>query len=95
MPRRTVGLYAVHLLSSPHTRSNYPLSAGNTRVVGQKELTRFREELSTAIKDPYTVVLRQKKLPMGLLTEGKEKKLKVRDRPAHGTRLIDQPMAPA
>jgi len=42
---------------------------GNTRVVGQKELTKFREEMEKAVRDPYAVILRQKKLPMSLLTE--------------------------
>ena len=39
---------------------------GNTRVVGQKQLERFREELGNKVKDPFSVVLRQRKLPMGL-----------------------------
>eukprot|EP00299_Pterocystis_sp_00344_P013900 c6855_g1_i2.p1 GENE.c6855_g1_i2~~c6855_g1_i2.p1 ORF type:complete len:680 (+),score=211.38 c6855_g1_i2:126-2042(+) len=50
---------------------------GNTRVIGQKELERFREEVSTAVKDPYVVLLKQKKLPMGLLTDAKTKQTKM------------------
>jgi len=42
---------------------------GNTRVIGQAELDRFREEMSKQVNDPYQVVLRQSKLPMSLLTE--------------------------
>ena len=42
---------------------------GNTRVVGQKQLERFREELGNKVKDPFSVVLRQRKLPMGLLSD--------------------------
>jgi nuclear GTP-binding protein len=42
---------------------------GNTRVVGQKELEHFREEMSNKINDPYTVIMRSKKLPMGLLND--------------------------
>lgn len=42
---------------------------GNTRTVGQKELELFREEMKAKVNDPYTVVLRQNKLPMGLLTD--------------------------
>lgn len=42
---------------------------GNTRVVGQKELANFREEIAAKQHDPYTVLLKQKQLPMGLLTD--------------------------
>ena len=42
---------------------------GNTRVVGQKQLEDFREEMSTHVNDPYTVVMRTKQLPMGLLSD--------------------------
>ena len=42
---------------------------GNTRVVGQKELSNFREEIAAKQHDPYTVLLKQKQLPMGLLTD--------------------------
>ena len=45
---------------------------GNTRVVGATELDRFRQEMSTAVADPYSVVLKRKKLPMGLLQEAAE-----------------------
>ncbi|XP_024527850.1 nuclear/nucleolar GTPase 2 [Selaginella moellendorffii] len=42
---------------------------GNTRVVGQKELETFREEMRTRVSNAYTVILKQKKLPMALLTD--------------------------
>lgn len=42
---------------------------GNTRTVGQKELEAFREQMANKINDPYTVVLRQQKLPMALLND--------------------------
>lgn len=42
---------------------------GNTRVVGQAELDKFREEMSVKAADPYSVILRRKKLPMGLLVD--------------------------
>jgi nuclear GTP-binding protein len=42
---------------------------GNTRVVGQTELDKFREEMSSKVADPYSVVLKRKKLPMGLLQD--------------------------
>ena len=45
---------------------------GNTRVVGATELDRFRQEMSEAVADPYSVVLKRKKLPMGLLQEAAE-----------------------
>eukprot|EP00611_Tribonema_gayanum_P028698 TRINITY_DN745_c2_g1_i1.p1 TRINITY_DN745_c2_g1~~TRINITY_DN745_c2_g1_i1.p1 ORF type:complete len:658 (-),score=211.32 TRINITY_DN745_c2_g1_i1:584-2473(-) len=42
---------------------------GNTRVIGQGELDRFREEMTTRAADPFSVVLKRKKLPMSLLQE--------------------------
>ncbi|MEW5313343.1 MAG: hypothetical protein WDW38_004918 [Sanguina aurantia] len=47
---------------------------GNTRVIGQKQLDQFRTEMSTKVNDAYTVLLREKKLPLQLL-EDPEKKL--------------------
>jgi len=45
---------------------------GNTRVVGATELDRFRQEMTEKVADPYSVVLRRKKLPMGLLQDAAE-----------------------
>mmetsp|Transcript_18368 Transcript_18368/g.32516 ORF Transcript_18368/g.32516 Transcript_18368/m.32516 type:complete len:603 (-) Transcript_18368:85-1893(-) len=42
---------------------------GNTRTIGQKQLEEFRDQMTEKVADPYTVVLNQRKLPMGLLTE--------------------------
>jgi len=42
---------------------------GNTRIIGQKELDRFREEMKVKVHDPYTVILKRKHLPMGLLSD--------------------------
>lgn len=42
---------------------------GNTRVVGQKELGFFREELQSRMSSNYNVILREKKLPMSLLND--------------------------
>jgi nuclear GTP-binding protein len=47
---------------------------GNTRVVGQKELSNFREEIAAKTHDPYTVLLKRKQLPMGLLTDATKMK---------------------
>lgn len=47
---------------------------GNTRVIGQKQLDQFRDEMSTKVNDAYTVLLREKKLPLQLL-EDPDKKL--------------------
>lgn len=33
---------------------------GNTRVIGQKQMEAFREDLAEKVNDPYTVVLKQK-----------------------------------
>ncbi|NWI34628.1 NOG2 protein, partial [Sula dactylatra] len=39
---------------------------GNTRVIKQSSLQKFQEEMDTVMKDPYRVVMKQKKLPMSL-----------------------------
>ena len=45
---------------------------GNTRVVGQAQLDKFRAEMQARRADPYSVLLRQSKLPMSLLTDTKK-----------------------
>lgn len=47
---------------------------GNTRVVGQKELETFRNEIKNVNSDPHSVVLKTRKLPMGLIQESKKMK---------------------
>jgi hypothetical protein len=42
---------------------------GNTRVVGARQLEAFREEMASKVGDGYTVLLRQKKLPLQLLDD--------------------------
>lgn len=42
---------------------------GNTRVISQTALDHFRTALSTQKADPYSVLLRRNKLPMGLLED--------------------------
>jgi nuclear GTP-binding protein len=42
---------------------------GNTRIIGQQEMDRFREEMKAKVHDPYTVILKRKHLPMGLLSD--------------------------
>ncbi|KAM6371069.1 nucleolar GTP-binding protein 2 [Pluvialis apricaria] len=39
---------------------------GNTRVIKQSSLQQFQEEMDTVMKDPYRVVMKQRKLPMSL-----------------------------
>mmetsp|Transcript_14716 Transcript_14716/g.26351 ORF Transcript_14716/g.26351 Transcript_14716/m.26351 type:complete len:603 (+) Transcript_14716:88-1896(+) len=46
---------------------------GNTRVVDPKQLDAFRQEMTEKVADPYSVVLKRKKLPMGLLREAAER----------------------
>ncbi|CAG2162631.1 unnamed protein product [Oppiella nova] len=41
----------------------------NTRTVTQNALQKFQQELGSAIRDPYRVVMRQTKLPVTLLNE--------------------------
>ncbi len=49
---------------------------GNTRTVGQEDMSQFREKMSQALNDPYQVVMRNKKLPLGLLNDTKYQKAK-------------------
>ena len=44
---------------------------GNTRVIGQKELEKLRTDFDEqqTKKDPYTIVINQRKLPMPLLSD--------------------------
>jgi nuclear GTP-binding protein len=42
---------------------------GNTRVISQTALSHFRSSLSQKTNDPYSVVLKQNKLPMSLLMD--------------------------
>ena len=42
---------------------------GNTRVIGQKQLEQFREEMAGKVNDPFTVLMKQKKLPLSLLED--------------------------
>lgn len=46
---------------------------GNTRVVDPKQLDTFRQEMTESIADPYSVVVKRKKLPMGLLREAADR----------------------
>lgn len=45
---------------------------GNTRVIGQKELDQFRDKLGEKVRDPYSMILRTKKLPMSLLQDSEK-----------------------
>lgn len=42
---------------------------GNTRVIGQAALDKFRAEMEVRRSDPYAVLLRQNKLPLSLLQD--------------------------
>jgi hypothetical protein len=46
---------------------------GNTRVIGQKQLEQFRDEMASKVNDSYTVLLREKKLPLQLLEDPERK----------------------
>lgn len=45
---------------------------GNTRVVAPTDLDKFREEMTGSMADPYSVVVKRKQLPMGLLKDAAE-----------------------
>ncbi|KAF8346873.1 NGP1NT-domain-containing protein [Amanita rubescens] len=51
---------------------------GNTRVISQTALEHFRTSLSTKKDDPYSVLLRRKKLPMALLDDAANPNLRKR-----------------
>eukprot|EP01031_Cornospumella_fuschlensis_P047637 gene47637-58361_t len=42
---------------------------GNTRVISQTELDDFREKVTKTQNDPYSILLRRKKIPMALLKD--------------------------
>lgn len=49
---------------------------GNTRVITQKKMQDFRTELSKTVNDPFSVVLKNSKLPLSLLQDStKEKRM--------------------
>lgn len=41
---------------------------GNTRLIGQKELETFRNEMTSLASNPTAIVLRTRKLPLGLMS---------------------------
>jgi len=43
-----------------------------SRASSQKELETFREDLSNAVNNPFVVLLKQKELPMSLITDNKK-----------------------
>ena len=45
---------------------------GNTRVIAQNELDNLREKVNVQQSDPYTFVMRRKKVPMALLQESQK-----------------------
>lgn len=45
---------------------------GNTRVIGQAELDSLREKVTAQSSDPYSFILRRKKIPMALLQESEK-----------------------
>lgn len=45
---------------------------GNTRVIGQAELDSLREKVTAQSNDPYSFILRRKKIPMALLQESEK-----------------------
>lgn len=71
----------------PHTRIQPDRRwFGNTRVIGQKQLENFRTEMSTKVNDAYTVLLKEKKLPLQLL-EDPEAKRKGKQVSRHADRI--------
>lgn len=58
--------FGEHSCISARTRPN---ELGNTRVISQTALDHFRTALSAQKADPYSVLLRRNKLPMGLLED--------------------------
>lgn len=50
-----------------------PTWFGNVRTIDQKNLERLRVEYKQKAEDPYTIMLKNKKLPMSLIKESDEK----------------------
>jgi len=48
----------------------------NTRVISQDALEKFRGAVESQSKDPYSYLLKQNKLPMSLINDGREKERK-------------------
>lgn len=46
---------------------------GNTRVIGQKEMTNLRDELKKQVHDPYKVLIKPAKAPLTLIKEPEAK----------------------
>ncbi|CAG9460517.1 unnamed protein product [Pedinophyceae sp. YPF-701] len=65
---------------------------GNTRVIGQKQLDQFREEMSEKVNDAYTVLLREKKLPLSLI-EDPDKEAKAKGKEARANLLTHTPFS--
>lgn len=42
---------------------------GNTRLIQQQDLSRLRDALSSTSQDPYQILLKQKKVPLGLIAD--------------------------
>ncbi|EPY38022.1 nuclear GTP-binding protein [Angomonas deanei] len=51
---------------------------GNTRTIGQEALKTFREEMGAKYKDPYSVIIKQSKLPLSLLEVPKNEEGSIR-----------------
>jgi nuclear GTP-binding protein len=45
---------------------------GNTRLISQNDLDKFRENMTVKAADPYSVVLRRQKIPMSLLKDSQK-----------------------
>ena len=65
---------------------------GNTRVIGQKQLEAFREEMAIKSSDPYTVLLKERKLPLSLL-EDPDAEAKKTGKAARTALVTTQPFA--
>lgn len=50
-----------------------PTWFGNIRTIDQKTLEKLRVEYKQKVHDPYTVLLKDKKMPMSLIQENTDK----------------------
>ena len=46
-----------------------PTWFGNVRTIDQKSLEKLRVEFKQKVNDPYTILLKDKKMPMSLIEE--------------------------
>lgn len=66
---------------------------GNTRIIGQKQLENFREEMASKINDPYAVLLKERKLPLSLVDDPENPRRKKGGKKARASLVAVEPFS--